>query len=1035
MNPSKEASKGEEIDFTEVNLPLITPLAEDIQFLADDIEFKSTANYLNRIKEKKRIPFHALPRNREFRIYGASRVLMKEAREASERNRSNVDDHSKRKKDNDLRVCTWNVRTLYRPGAAQQLADTLNKCRTDITAIQEMRWIGQGCIKKKNCDIYYSCHPERHEFGCGFVVGARLRRRVSHFRPTNERIATIRITAKFFNISLICAHVPTEEKNDATKDAFYAELVRAYGRCPSHDIKILLGDFNAKVGREDIFGATVGRFSLHETTSSNGLRLIGFAAAHDMVVRSTGFRHLDIHKASWLSPDRLTRNQIDHVVIDARHASNILDVRSCRGPNIDSDHYLVAAKIRTRLCVAKIARRSALRRLDIGKLQSQQAKNAFSTHVSGLLSRAPSISEDISDMWALISHSLRASAEEVLGLQRPLTRNPLSRRRDEKRLFRRKKKEQERRECESIESSRCRNEARNFYQRVKRLTQGFKTGAVACRDDDGNLVTEAEVVLRLWRDHFSSLLSGSSTDSEDYDPRTPIYGTDIEVPIPSHIEVKDAIQRLKNNKSAGADGLPAELFKAAGDMLVGSMHQLISKIWLTESMPEDWNLSMICPILKKGDAAVRTKYRGISLLPVAYKVLTSVLCERLKPHAEALIGPYQCGFRPGKSTVDQIFTLRQILEKSYENQIDTYHLFVDYKAAFDSPRRDRLYAAMSELGIPAKLTRLCRMTLSNTISSVKVGCCQSETFTTKCGLRQGDSLSCILFNILMESIIRKAGVHRTGTILTNRCVQLLGYADDIDIIGRTKRDVTGAFGAIEKESAKARLAVNMEKTKFMVCSSRESRRLDSQLTAENYSFGSVKEFIYLGTAITSTNDVSLEIKRRITLANRCYFGLSRQFNSRALSRRTKTTLYKTLILPVLLYGAECWTVTQSDAAALGVFERKILRKIFGPICVDDVNRIRYNHELYELYGDVDVANRVKSQRLRWLGHVARMDEDAPARKVFDAVIVGTRRRGRPRMRWQDQVMENLSTLGVTNWRRRAQDRDAWRHIALQAETR
>ncbi|XP_043065425.1 uncharacterized protein LOC122320881 [Drosophila ficusphila] len=774
---------------------------------------------------------------------------MKEAEEALERDRFNVDDHGKRKKDNDLRVCTWNVRTLYRPGAAQQLADTLKKCRADIAAIQEMRWIGQGCIKKKDCDIYYSCHPERHEFGCGFVVGTRLRRRVSHFLPINERLATIRITAKFFNISLICAHAPTEEKDDITKDTFYAELDRAYGRCPSHDIKILLGDFNAKVGREDIFGATVGRFSLHETTSSNGLRLIGFAAAHNMVVRSTGFRHLDIHKATWLSPDRLTRNQIDHVVIDARHASSVLDVRSCRGPNIDSDHYLVAAKIRTRLCVAKVARRGLLRRLDIGKLQSQQIRDAFSTQVSGLLSRTTPTPEDISDQWALISHSLRTSAEEVIRFQRPPTRNPWYdqecrdataakdvayrrtlqagatravvevyslRRRDEKRLFERKKREHEKRECESIESSRCRNETRNFYQRVKRLIQGCKTGGVACKDNDGNLVTDAEIVLKLWRDHFSSLLAGSGTGYEDYDPQTPIYGTDIDVPTPSHAEVKDAIQRLKNNKSAGADGLPAELFKAAGDMLVGSMHQLISKIWRTESMPEDWNLSMICPVLKKGDGTLRTNNRGISLLPVAYKVLSSVLCENMKPHAEALIGPYQCGFRPGKSTIDQIFTLRQILEKSYENQIDTHHLFVEYKAAFDSPRRDRLYAAMSELGIPAKLIRLCRMTLSNTISSVKVGNDQSETFSTKCGLRQGDSLSCMLFNILMESIVRKAGVHRTGTILSNRCVQLLGYADDIDIIGRTKRDVTAAFGAIEKESAKVGLAVNMDKTKFMV---------------------------------------------------------------------------------------------------------------------------------------------------------------------------------------------------------------------------
>ncbi|XP_070139237.1 uncharacterized protein [Drosophila bipectinata] len=343
---------------------------------------------------------------------------------------------------------------------------------------------------------------------------------------------------------LICTHDPTEEKDDATKDAFYAELDRAYERCPSHDIKILLGDFNAKVGREASLVPPSGDLVYMRPRVRN------------KVVRSTGFRHLDIHSASWLSADRLTRNQIDHVVIDARHASNILDVRSFRGPNIDSDHYLVAAKIRTRLCVAKIARRSVLRRLDIGKLQSQQAKNAFATHVSGLLSRAPSIPEDISDMWALISHSLRASAE-VLGFQRSVTRNPWydqkchdataakdaayrrtlqagatraivdvyrSRRRDEKRLFRRKKKEQERRG----------------------------------------------------------------------------------LPIPSHIEVKDAIQRLKNNKSAGANGLPAELFKAAGDMLVGSMHQPISKIWLTESMPEDWNLSMICPILKKGDATVRT---------------------------------------------------------------------------------------------------------------------------------------------------------------------------------------------------------------------------------------------------------------------------------------------------------------------------------------------------------------------------------------------------------------------------------------------
>ena len=129
------------------------------------------------------------------------------------------------------------------------------------------------------------------------------------------------------------------------------------------------------------------------------------------------------------------------------------------------------------------------------------------------------------------------------------------------------------------------------------------------------------------------------------------------------------------------------------------MHQLIFKIWLKESMPSDWNLSALCSVLKKGDPTICANYRGISLLPIAYKVLTSVLCERLKPHAKALIGPYQCGFRPGKSTIDQIFTLRQILEKRHENQDKTLHLFVDFKVAFDSPVRDRVFTAMRSVSL------------------------------------------------------------------------------------------------------------------------------------------------------------------------------------------------------------------------------------------------------------------------------------------------------------------------------------------------
>ena len=99
--------------------------------------------------------------------------------------------------------------------------------------------------------------------------------------------------------------------------------------------------------------------------------------------------------------------------------------------------------------------------------------------------------------------------------------------------------------------------------------------------------------------------------------KTPIDDDGVEIPPPSHNEVRVALQRLKNNKAAGTDGLPAELFKAGGDDLVRSMHKLICKIWLQESLPSDWNLSALCPVLKKADPTICANYRSISLLPFA----------------------------------------------------------------------------------------------------------------------------------------------------------------------------------------------------------------------------------------------------------------------------------------------------------------------------------------------------------------------------------------------------------------------------------
>jgi hypothetical protein len=135
-------------------------------------------------------------------------------------------------------------------------------------------------------------------------------------------------------------------KTDDAKDSFYEELERVFDKIHKYHMKILLGDFYAKVGREDILKPTIANESLHEISNDNGIRLVNFATSKNLRVKRTMFPHRNIHKYTWKSPDRKTHNDIGHFLIDRRRHSNVLHVRSFRATDSDSDHYLVVAKVR-----------------------------------------------------------------------------------------------------------------------------------------------------------------------------------------------------------------------------------------------------------------------------------------------------------------------------------------------------------------------------------------------------------------------------------------------------------------------------------------------------------------------------------------------------------------------------------------------------------------------------------------------------------------------------------------------------------------
>lgn len=912
---------------------------------------------------------------------------------------------------------------------------------------------------------FYQSGGTTNELGTGFIVMGKMQRRVIQWEPISERMCKLRIKGRFFNYSIINVHCPHEMRPHDEKEAFYAQLEREYDSCPRRDVKLVIGDMNAQIGREEMLRPVIGPNSLHTDTNDNGLRCVNFAASRGMVVRSTFFPRKDIHKATWRSPDQRTANQIDHVLIDGRFFSDITNVRSYRRANIDSDHYLVAVCMRSKLSRLYNLRHSRTPRPNTKQLQSAAVAQEYVQQLEVALPTEEELdAATLEEGWDSIRSAIGGASEAVLGNEVPNRGNDwfdgecqqlveeknaararmLQRRtraneeryrqarRQQKTVFRRKKRQQEDQLREEMELLYRAGDTRKFYEKVNRSRKDFVPQVDMCRDEYGNLLTDDCEVIERWKQYYDEHLNGNVAEHED--GRIVDLGERAEdemLPAPDLEEVQEEIGRLRNNKAAGKDQLPSELLKHGGETLAKALHWVINKIWEEEILPQEWMEGVVCPIYKKGDKLDCCNYRAITLLNAAYKVLSQILFRRLSPLARDFVGSYQAGFTDARATTDQIFALRQILEKCREYNVPTHHLFIDFKAAYDTVDRDQLWLIMHEYGFPDKLTRLIKATMDRVMCYVRVSQTFSSPFEARRGLRQGDGLSCLLFNIALEGVIRRAGINTSGTILT-RSIQLLGFADDFDIITRNIATMTETYIRLKAEAKRIGLVINESKTKYM--KGRGSRDVVpsnlSRISIGGDVFEEVDEFVYLGSLVTADNNTSREIKRRILAGNRAYFGLRKTLRSSKVRYRTKLTIYKTLIRPVVLYGHETWTMLVEDQRALGVFERKVLRTIYGGVQTEDGRwRTRMNHELHRLLGEPPIVHTAKVGRLRWAGHVMRMPDDSPVKSVLVTSLTGTRRSGAQRTRWLDQLEGDLRTLRrLGNWRLTAQDRVEWRRL-------
>ena len=297
-----------------------------------------------------------------------------------------------------------------------------------------------------------------------------------------------------------------------------------------------------------------------------------------------------------------------------------------------------------------------------------------------------------------------------------------------------------------------------------------------------------------------------------------------------------------------------------------------------------------------------------------------------------------------------------ILERACENKVDIHQLYIDYKQAYDTINRTKQVEIMKEFGIPMKLVRLVKMTLMSTNNKVKIQGKLSSSFETTVGLQQGDSLSTLLFNLCKEKIIRNVRINPGGTIF-NITRQCLAYADDVMILGRSESYLTETLEEMATVALQIDLQMNNTKTKYMINRNDKNKLRAIELMGKKYK--KVESFKYLGSVITSGNDIETEIKSKIAVGNKCYHALRPILIKRSISHSIKIRLYKTVKRPTVTYGAETRTQTNKTEKMLMTWERKIFRKIYGPTNENGQCRIKTNSELLDKYKSQDIITVIK----------------------------------------------------------------------------
>jgi hypothetical protein len=526
---------------------------------------------------------------------------------------------------------------------------------------------------------------------------------------------------------------------------------------------------------------------------------------------------------------------------------------------------------------------------------------------------------------------------------------------------------------------------------------------------------------------------------------------------PSVEEVQLAVKALRNGAAGGLDGIVAPLLKT-GFVVVSWLHRVICAVWRSGRAPVDWKRALIVPLYKgKGDRKVADNYRGISLLSIPGKVYATILMRRVYEQVDSQLSDAQSAFRKGRGIGDAVFTLRMTMARCKEFNVPMHMAFVDLRKAYDSVHRPTLWLILRRYGVHEKLRELLSDLHVGTQAAVKLCGQQSEFFNVECGVRQGCVIAPLLFNMFMDFMVKAAladmpngcGVKLAYLAAGEICcgggagedghsphvINTLLYADDLVLMSHDADELAAMLKVLDEKCAELGMCINASKTELMSAGKIEQQQQSQQSADVQLADGTAKYvevFKYLGGLVTPCGSCEREVAARVGKALGKFKQMKEVWRNKKLRLRTKVKCYQCYVLPILLFGSEYWAMTDAQVTQL---ER------VHSMCMRHMLRVRLSdmHSLSWLRGQCGLASMkqyLMAGRMRWLGHLLRMDDGRlPHVALFSHPVGGWRAPGRPMMRWADRLKKDLSELGLPQHRWgddgiqvMCNDRQGWRQL-------